>query len=261
MHVVERGPGIIGFHQFTGGGEILQGTQEAGDAHDIGRLGTGGFDGAFQTIERLRGERRDGVERIVAGGDGGGQEDQAMRAHLLFPGGNGLQDHLRAFERQAAGSDQAERGQRLPAVGEDFADQVAHAAQVAGAGDEGANFEHGVAAGFAGEGFEGVAHLGGKQTAGGEGVTWKVRRRVSPMTAPGSSLGSCRVWVISSFLGLGFFCAASPGARTRQQADASSANLLMVLLRVRVAVNGAWAWAGIMGWLSAQRRLGRFRRG
>src|ERR1022692_3894920 len=62
------------------------------------------------------------------------------------------------------------------------------------------------------------------------------------MTAPGSSLGSCRVWVISSFLGLGFFCADTPGTRTRQQAHANSANLFMVLLRFRVAVNGAWAW-------------------
>jgi NAD(P)-dependent dehydrogenase (short-subunit alcohol dehydrogenase family) len=43
------------------------------------------------------------------------------------------------------------------------------AAQVAGAGDEGANLKYGVGAGFAGEGFEGVAHLGGKQTAGGKG--------------------------------------------------------------------------------------------
>src|ERR1017187_6905981 len=77
------------------------------------------------------------------------------------------------------------------------------------------------------------------------------------MTAPGSSLGSCRVWVISSFLGLGFFCADTPGTRTRQQVHANSANLFMVLLRFRVAVNGAWAWAGIMGLISGRRRSGR----
>src|ERR1035438_9191662 len=77
------------------------------------------------------------------------------------------------------------------------------------------------------------------------------------MTAPGSSLGSCRVWVISSFLGLGFFCADTPGTRTRQQAHANSAHPFMVLLRFRVAVNGAGAWAGIMGLISGRRRSGR----
>src|ERR1035437_7439856 len=77
------------------------------------------------------------------------------------------------------------------------------------------------------------------------------------MTAPGSSLGSCRVWVISSFLGLGFFCADTPGTRTRQQAHANSGNLFMVLLPFRVAVNGAWAWAGIMGLIPGRRRSGR----
>jgi hypothetical protein len=35
----------------------------------------------------------------------------------------------------------------------------------------------------------------------------------------------------------------------------------MVFLEVRVAVNGAGAWAGIMGWIFAQRRSGRFRNG
>ena len=153
----------------------------------------------------MRGERRDGVEGIVAGGDGGGQEDQATRAHLFFPGGDGLQDHLRAFERQAAGLDQAERGQRLFAVGEDLADQVAHAAQVAGAGDEGANLEHGVGAGFAGEGFEGVAHLGGKQAAGGEGGD--VEGEAAGFAGDGSRqfLGELQGLGDFFLLGLGFF--------------------------------------------------------
>src|SRR5450759_1651568 len=67
------------------------------------------------------------------------------------------------------------------------------------------------------------------------------------MTAPGSSLGSCRTWVIYSFLGLAFFCADNPVASTRQPADATSAKPLMLFLEVRVAVNSAWSWAGFMG--------------
>src|ERR1019366_2536533 len=77
------------------------------------------------------------------------------------------------------------------------------------------------------------------------------------MTAPGSSLGSCRGLGISSFLGLGFFCADTPGTRPSQQAQSNSPNLFMVLLRFRVAVNGAWAWAGIMGLIPGRRRSGR----
>jgi len=101
-------------------------------------------------------------------------------------------------------------GQRLAAVGEDFAHQVAHAAQVAGAGDEGANFEHGVAAGFAGQGFEGVAHLGGKQAAGGEGGD--VEGEAAGFAGDGSRqfLGKLQDLGNLFLLGLGFFlCALS----------------------------------------------------
>jgi hypothetical protein len=57
---------------------------------------------------------------------------------------------------------------------------------------------------------------------------------------------------------LGFFCAARPGATARQQA--AIANPVTGTFRVRVACNGAWVWAGIMGWTFVQRRSGRFRK-
>jgi hypothetical protein len=47
---------------------------------------------------------------------------------------------------------------------------------------------------------------------------------------------------------LGFFCAADCPLRTRQQAEATTVNAFTMLLRVRFAVTGAGAWAGIMDW-------------
>src|ERR1017187_1842732 len=50
-------------------------------------------------------------------------------------------------------------GGGLAAAGEGLADQVAHAAQVARAGYEGANVQHRIPAGSLTEGFQPVAHL------------------------------------------------------------------------------------------------------
>src|SRR5205085_8033957 len=68
------------------------------------------------------------------------------------------------------------------------------------------------------------------------GVTWKVRRLVSPVTAFGSSLGSCSVCVNSSFFFFGstcFFCSSGHAVRENPQASAASTNLLILLLHDR----------------------------
>ena len=127
-----------------------------------------------------------------------------LRVDFLLRLGDGFEHDLGAFQRQAAGLHQAERGQRLFAIVEGFADQVAYAAEVARAGDEGADAQHVVAAGLPEKRLQGISHLRGEEPFAESGVTWKVSRRVSPVTVAGSSSGNSSVWVISFF----FFCGA-----------------------------------------------------
>ena len=53
----------------------------------------------------------------------------ATHDYVVLHFGNGFQDHLRAFQRQSAGLDQTESGQRQAVERENFADQVAHPPQ------------------------------------------------------------------------------------------------------------------------------------
>ena len=165
LHVVEGGVGIRGFEQLAGGGEIFERTEEAGDAEDVRGSGTGGLDGLVQAFERGDGERGHGIEGVVAGGDGGGEENEAVGIYVFLSGGDGFEDDLRAFEREAARLDEAEGGQRQAAQREDLTDEIADAAEIARAGDESADFEHGCGAGLVNEGFETVADLSGEQAA------------------------------------------------------------------------------------------------
>src|ERR1019366_10111762 len=143
-------------------------TEETRDANHIGGFRTRRPHGLAQGGQRLRSQGRHRIERVLRSGRLRGNKSQPVRVDLLPSGGNGLQYHLCAFQRQPAGSDQAQGRKRLAAVRERLAHQVAHAPHVARTGYKGANLEDRVSAGLPGQRLQRIPHLLRKQALGGQ---------------------------------------------------------------------------------------------
>jgi hypothetical protein len=117
--------------------------------------------------------------------------------------------------RKAAGADEAERGQRLPVIGEVFADQIADAAEIAAAGHEGPNLRHRRAAGLMRKCLQRVANLRGKQSLAGE---WSGVK--GEMARIGGHRGGKILWDLKSLRDVFFFLFLRQAqARDGQDAD------------------------------------------
>ncbi len=132
----------------------------AGDAEGAGILKTGFLESSGESGGRF-GEAGAGLR---------GEEAKAVGIHVAVALRNHFELDLRPLQRKCAGLDDAEGGKREMLVGEDFAFEVLHAADITGAGDEGAEFDDGCAViGGADGGAHGFARLLGEQALRAEG--------------------------------------------------------------------------------------------
>ena len=112
LHVVERGVREIGLHQLAGFRQILQRTEEAGDPHDVARLAARGLERLAQASPAIsRPAAPPGRADSPRSRPAPPRKTRPCGLTSFFAGRDGLQHHLRAFQRQSAGLNQAQRRQ------------------------------------------------------------------------------------------------------------------------------------------------------
>lgn len=169
-NALELDEGVDGFGEgaVEAGFEVGHALQVADIAGDAEHVGGGRFGGGLQVRERLAEDLHEWPGLVDRGADElAGDEGQARGIDRLFIQVGGFKLHLRAFEWQSADKDGAQRGQRLVGFGEHFADDAGDAAEVTGAGDEGAQFDDDATVGRAANGLQSIAGLLGEQAFAG----------------------------------------------------------------------------------------------